>query len=344
MYSSLVRWLEQRSADQDAHTKRRVPFEWGLEWLGGVAGDDPRLALLDYGAHWLRNAREFFATERADHDVRVDAHTGRITFASPTQGPCAENNTAHAELFSCTGSKGAVLLLPHWGADLSSYRWLAAQFRRLGLTAVLVVLPFHEARQPPGCLGSEYFLSANIGRTLHAWRQAVLEVRVLIDWLSRQGVRRFGLVGNSSGSCVAYLTSLFEPRVSAVALSLIGGDLAFGVWTGISTEPIRRHLEPVVTIAELRRMWAPVSPVAQLSNGVLPVCPSLIVLADHDLTVTRECSGELVRGLADTAYRPTIERIPCGHYTLSRLPFSVIWMARVTTFIRARLSTRAKRR
>ena len=47
-------------------------------------------------------------------------------------------------------------------------------------------------------------MSANVGRTIAACRQAVADVRSCVDWLEQQGYQQIGVLGTSLGSCYAF--------------------------------------------------------------------------------------------------------------------------------------------
>ena len=74
-------------------------------------------------------------------------------------------------------------------------------------------MPYHEQRLPPDMKRADYMVSPNIGRTVHATRQAVLEVRQLVTWLKEQGYERIAVVGTSIGSCVTYLAFVHDPSI-----------------------------------------------------------------------------------------------------------------------------------
>ena len=106
-------------------------------------------------------------------------------------------------------------------------------------------------------------MSANIGRTISACRQAVVDIRCCLDWLEEQGYEHFGVLGTSLGSCYAFLASAHDARLRVNAFN--HASTAFGdvVWAGQSTRHIRQAVEEAgLTQERLRALWAAVSPVS----------------------------------------------------------------------------------
>ena len=110
---------------------------------------------------------------------------------------------------------------------------------RFGVTALRLSLPYHDQRRPAELERAEYIVSSNVGRTLHANRQAVLDAKRAIDWLASQGYDRIGVLGTSLGSCLSMLTMAHDPRVRAGAFNHISPYFADVVWRGLSTRHVR---------------------------------------------------------------------------------------------------------
>src|SRR5690606_20997295 len=96
---------------------------------------------------------------------------------------------------------------------------LARLLARMGISALRISLPYHDSRMPPHLTRADYIVSSNIARTVQVCRQAVLDARRAIDWLSQQGFERIGILGTSLGSCLSMLTTAHEPRIHAQALN-----------------------------------------------------------------------------------------------------------------------------
>ena len=109
--------------------------------------------------------------------------------------------------------KQAIVVLPQWNADGFSHNSLCTIFNRMGISALRLSMPYHDIRRPAELERSDYAVSANIGRTLSACRQAVVDIRCCVDWLEEQGYEHFGVLGTSLGSCYAFLASAHDARL-----------------------------------------------------------------------------------------------------------------------------------
>ena len=72
-----------------------------------------------------------------------------------------------------------------------------------GIAVLRLSLPHHDIRRPAEIHRADYAVSANIGRTMDAMRQGVVDVRCCLDWLESQGYNRLGIIGK--GRCLGSL-------------------------------------------------------------------------------------------------------------------------------------------
>jgi hypothetical protein len=325
-----------------AVSKDRVvrPFEWGLDWIetNGHAQDaTPEGILLDWASHAVADSTRFFETPDASHYTfrpGLDGATGAVSFQSALHTRYPENNTVHALYFRAeaktrrpvagTAREGrrAVLVLPQWNAGPDGHVGLCRLLNRFGLSALRLTLPYHDARRPAELNRADYIVSANVGRTVQACRQAVMDARRAIGWLAGQGYDRIGILGTSLGSCLSLLTAAHEPRVRAQALNHISPYFADVVWRGLSTTHVRAALEGSVSLDQLRRMWLPISPQAYLDR--IKDKKTLLVYAKYDLTFPVDLSRELVGEFQRRAIPHELAVLPCGHYSTGVSPFKFL--------------------
>ena len=74
-------------------------------------------------------------------------------------------------------------------------------------------MAYHAERMPAELERADYHVSSNIGRTIHASRQSIVDVRACLDWLEQQGYPRIGILGTSLGSCIAFIAAAHDARV-----------------------------------------------------------------------------------------------------------------------------------
>lgn len=316
-----TRWMhrwERRLTLRD-RDRRILPFDWGFEWIDSGETRSPD-ELRAYCRQMVEQSHSFFQPP-PQTDFAVEG-TG-LTFSSPTPGPITENNLARCRLFPADG-QNAVIVVPQWNADGASHLSLCRILQRLGLTAIRLTLPYHEQRRPQGMRRADYMVSPNLGRTLHATRQAVLEVRQIVQWLKQKGHRKIGIMGTSIGSCVSYLAFVHDPDINTGVFNHVSSYFADVVWTGLSTRYVRWGLEGFIKRDLLREIWAPLSPAYFIRLLESNPKPHLLMTATHDLTFIPELSEKVF-----TSYRQLslpVDRVdlPCGHYTTGRFPYKYL--------------------
>ena len=316
------RW-ERRLATADDNRVIR-PFEWGLDWVDGCerSAADAVGQLGSWAEHAVSNSEAFFALEPTD-DYELDGD--RLSFPSAVVTPHTANNTVHGRWFdeaSPRGRKRAVLVLPQWNADADGHVGLCRLLNRFGISALRLSLPYHDKRAPPELRRADYIVSANVGRTAQVCRQAVLDARRAIAWLSSRGYPSIGILGTSLGSCLSMLTAAHEPLVKAAALNHISPYFADVVWNGLSTAHVRQGLDGHIALEDLRKIWMPISPYPYLDR--LRGKRVLLVYARYDLTFPVDLSQRLVNEFRRRAIPHQLAVLPCGHYSIGVMPFK--WM------------------
>ena len=329
---------ERRLAAVDTNRVVR-PFDWGLDWLGlpPDSDDAPLARVLDWSATALQDSDQFYATApTSGYELTADV----LRFPSALDTPHPVNNTVVARVFRPepgrrTGPKRAVIVLPQWNANAQGHVGLCQLFARFGLTAVRLSLPYHDDRRPAELARSEYIVSANIGRTIRANQQAVLDVRRITDWLVNQGFERIGIMGTSLGSCLAMLAMSHDVRIRIGAFNHVSPFFADVVWQGLSTEHVRAGLEGHISLPDLRNCWMPISPWPFIDRvrgrGVL------LVYARYDLTFPVDLSRQFLAEFArrDVPHHTAV--LPCGHYTTAKAPFKYLDGYALTRFLVGRL-------
>jgi hypothetical protein len=256
-----------------------------------------------------------------------------LRFTSPERTPHAENDLVNARWYPAPEHKDpsrprqAIIVMPQWNADAFSHNSLCAVFNRMGISALRLSKPYHDIRRPAELERSDYAVSANIGRTISACRQAVVDIRCCIDWLETQGYEQFGVLGTSLGSCYAFLASAHDKRLRVNVFN--HASTAFGdvVWAGQSTRHIRQALEEAgLTQARLRALWSAISPVSHYERMASDEVAGrnkkvLLIYANYDLTFPKEYSLQVVEAFTRVGLNFEKRVLPCGHYTTGETPF-----------------------
>ncbi len=324
------KWLSQRD------TNRKVRnFEWGLEFVqDGAGAEDPKKFLLDHSRKVLADSDRYHAYSRVKDAHIQDRY---LTFTSPIPGVYPKNNTVHALYFPVQSNGRAVLVLPQWNSDLQGHQSLCRMLNYFGLSALRLSLPYHDLRMPDELERADYMLSPNLGRTLQAVRQAVVDSRAALDWLETQGYTKFAILGTSLGSCVALITIAHDPRIKLSIQNHVSPYFADVVWEGISTQHVRRGLEGNVTLEELRDIWMPISPKAYFRKLKGTGQQSLLVHALYDYSFLPRLSREVLQDYRELGIPHSIRTLMCGHYTSGVFPFNIYLGYTMCRYIRRNL-------
>ncbi len=172
-----------------------------------------------------------------------------VTYPSLVQTPYAVNNTVTAYLFMPTspGPHPAMVVLHEWNPSSTKSGFLLCRaVARAQVAALMVVEPYSLNRTPHDAdKGDARILSGNLPHMVGALRQAVLDARRGLDYLSKRpdiDPTRMGAAGISLGGILTGLVAGVDPRVK-VALTLVGGaDFPKDLWGGPLTRPFRQQI------------------------------------------------------------------------------------------------------
>jgi len=282
---------------------------------------------------------ETLARDAAIKQLAEDGRLARaqfLRFTSPERTPYPENDLASARWYPAPAHKDparpkqAIVVLPQWNADGFSHNSLCTMFNRMGVSALRLSKPYHDIRRPEELERADYAVSANVGRTISACRQAVVDIRCCLDWLEEQGYEHFGVLGTSLGSCYGYLASAHDPRLRVNAFNHASTSFGDVVWTGQSTRHIRQAVEDAgLTQQRLRDLWSAVSPVSYYERFKSAEANAagknvLVVYANYDLTFPKEYSLQVVEAFRRDKIRFEARVLPCGHYTTGETPYKFL--------------------
>ena len=335
MLSEVFHAWERRLAA--ASTNRVIrPFEWGLDWIdanlqAGPSGPRAAAHLEAWADRMVAESEEFYAHPPCS-DYDLDGEW--LSYPSTVRTPHPENNIVRARYFpeaSVAGRRRAVIVLPQWNCDPDGHVGLCRLLNRFKISALRLSLPYHDDRRPANLQRADYIVSANVGRTAQVCRQAVLDARRGIAWLASQGYESIGILGTSLGSCLAMLTAAHEPLVRAAALNHISPFFADVVWSGLSTNHVRQGLDGHIELAQLRRIWMPISPFPFLDR--VRDKRLLLIYARYDLTFPVDLSKMLVNEFRRRGIEHELAVLPCGHYSTGVTPFKWLDGLKLSRFL-----------
>jgi hypothetical protein len=340
----LIRARERHLSQRETNRIVR-PFEWGLSFITEHAnGDDPRHLLRQHARQALAASADFYATTPIK-DYHLDGQ--HLTWTSAVETPSPENNTVRAHFFPAAVSRQspslerrpAVVILPQWNAQPESHMELCRLLNRLGIAALRVTLPYHEARRPAELERADHLVSSNIGRTIQSVRQAVLDARAAVRWLIEEhGYNRIGIIGTSIGSCTAFLAYAHEEQIDVGVFNHVSGYFADVVWRGISTRHVRAGFGDEVTLEELREFWLPISPLPYIARLLqIRARPMRFIAARHDLTFPVDLSRDVIAETRRAGLPLDVAWLPCGHYTSGERPWVYLDGWKIASFFKKHL-------
>ena len=253
-----------------------------------------------------------------------------LRFTSAVRTPHAENDEVNARWYPAehkdnSKPRQAMIVMPQWNADAFSHNALCELFNRFGISCLRLSKPYHDTRRPAELARSDYAVSANVGRTISACRQAVVDIRSCMDWLESQGYQQFGVLGTSLGSCYAFIAAAMDARLRVCAFNHASTWFGDVVWTGQSTRHIRAAFERAgLTQEQVRELLLAVSPMAYMDAFAATPKKALVVYAPYDLTFRVEFSREVLRNFSERGIDFEAKVLPCGHYTTGEWPYKYL--------------------
>lgn len=363
------KWMhdwEYRLTTRDTNRIVR-PFEWGLEWTkawpvvnGHRPGSDPAEIeeyFLDLNQQIVSRSDEFYGYEKpsdfrleqrqirvhgtgsnanhAEDDRKYEGKFGTfLRFTSPVKTGFAENDIANARWFPAqSGGKRAIIVMPQWNSDAISHNAFGRLFNMMGLSMLRLSMPFHDIRMPAELSRADYAVSSNMGRTITAARQGIIDIRCCLDWLQDQGYSEFGVLGTSLGSCYAFIASAHDERLKVNVFNHASTYFGDVVWTGHSTRHIRAGIQEVLDQDRLRSALLGISPMVFFDKFERWQKNSLMIYTKYDQTflpeLSEEIAAEFQRGKSETK----VVCLPCGHYTLGETPYKYMDAYTICRFV-----------
>lgn len=199
-------------------------------------------------AQWLEthgtlSRDDFFSATGRLETVRDDER--HLIWRSRRPSGYERNDTARADIYLCEqGWKAPTVLMLHalMSASDAGYRLWAAKFNRQGWNACFVHLPYHYSRRPPRYWNGELAITCDVIRTGEGLRQAVVDLRDLMNMLRVKGSPGFGLWAMSYGGWVGGLLVSLEQDLRFAVLMEPIVDVDHAIWTSPAGGALRYHL------------------------------------------------------------------------------------------------------
>ena len=328
-YSWLDSWDEQRARSGEVN---KISSKFVVDTDRAFIGGGPSITDFCEHAERATGDPEFFVEPSGSVSDFMRVEDG-IEFTSGLLSGVVANDLANAKITEGGSLGRALVVFHHWNATKRQSK-LAKFLAKRGVTVVEMSMPYHFERSRPESDYADYMLSANLGRTLHSVRQAVIDGRKLIRWLKSEGYGEVSVMGMSLGSWVAGLIAAHDANVSKASLFLTGGSLAEMVWTGRATRAIRESFHTEISLEELERAWSPLNLQNYAAEFARPGLNLQVVLAQRDTVVLPSISEQFLDRLDAAAVDYDLRRINCGHYSLALPPHILIAGSKLYSLIR----------
>jgi dienelactone hydrolase len=312
---------ERRLVTESADLKTAGEARIGLDSLDQNAGPGNLAGLLGFVDAACADPARFFSAA-CPTDFRLDGR--ELSYSSLCHDPLDHpNRTARGRVHHSRGRDRAIVLLPFWNAERADISRFGALLARSGIGCVQLSLPYHDQRQTPGRGFAHEMVSENLGLTIQASRQAVIDARAALTWLEASGYRRLGVVGMSIGSSIASIVAALDERVKAAAFLLMADDFAGVAWTGSATRHVRESLERRFTRDDVAAAWRIISPHSHAPALAARLESVLIVSGALDTVFLPPLTRAYVERLREAGLVSRWKRYGCGHYTLGMLPYAL---------------------
>ena len=303
-----------------------------IEWLRALAVDGGMCALMNFvqARHRLNRdshalmADYVTASERlspsqfydhagaSERPVLPSENGASVAWSSPITTNYSKNDVARVQYFpSEKGWTAPTVLMLHAlmsAADIGYRRW-AARFNALGWNACFLHLPFHYSRVPPGFWNGELAMTSDLVRNAQGLRQAVMEVRQLINLLREAGSSGVGLLGTSYGAWVAALTCTVEADLKFAALMAPIVNVDHALWRCPASLTMRYQLRKAGIGPNLVARHFHLSSPSHMSS-LLPVDRIVFAAGEYDLVAPAADIIALHRRWKGSG----LIRVPQGHF------------------------------
>jgi dienelactone hydrolase len=247
-----------------------------------------------------------------------DQRSNAFLLRSPVRQHHVSNEWVRVATHEVEGARGALVLVHGLFEDNRAlYRFLIDELNRLHYSVYSTTLPYHYERVPSDSrFSGEFFLSADLVRTIHAFESAVAELESCQIWLREQQTCPLFTVGFSMGATVALAHAARQKRTNGIVAINPAAGISSAIWTSPLCEPIQRDL-CACGLNELT-----------VSPYLLPLCPLhegldlrisariLMIRALYD-QVTQQSQYD---ALAQLLPRANVLKYKAGHLNTLRVP------------------------
>ena len=171
------------------------------------------------------------------------------------------------------------------------------------------VLPFHMERSPDTSLYSgEYFVSADVSRTLKSEQQAVCDIRALISYIKAEKKGKVIIIGLSLGGITTNLLSEVEENIDVLISLFYANDLSYTIFETEAGKYMKKDfLKNNFNYSLLKKSWEVINP--SLRKPIIDFNDILLVSGKFDKYVINKDTDTLWKNWG----KPKRYIYSCGH-------------------------------
>jgi dienelactone hydrolase len=246
---------------------------------------------------------EFEAWREVDRSEFFNEYS--VSYTSSITTGIENNDAVRLRVVMPTDTFGpvpVVVLLHYWGArDVSLERTIARRLAGSGIASVIVPLPYHLDRTPPGMFSGEMAIEPDMVKLQNTMWQGVQDVRRAVDWIESRtefDKTKIGIAGTSLGALVSALAFAVEPRFAASCYLLGGADIAHILWHSSRVVSQREELRRQgYTEGRVRQELAGIEPLNYLVKTDMR--PAYVIAAKFDTVVPPSDAEKLIGALGN---------------------------------------------
>lgn len=237
---------------------------------------------------------------------------GKLKFLSQIEnGVCNKDSIFYYRMCRETDSDINIIFIHGWRSDSLDrlHKVFLNSFIERKYNVYSYVLPFHMERASNESLYSgEYFVSADVVRTLKSVQQAVSDIRALIKYIKTLRKEKVIIIGLSLGGIISNLLAETEENIDVLISLFYANDLAFTVFETEAGKYIKKDfLKNDFSYSLLKRSWAIINP--SLRKPVLELDKILLVSGKYDKYVLNKDTDVLWENWE----KPERYMYNCGH-------------------------------
>ena len=238
--------------------------------------------------------------------------TGKIIFLSEVKNGYSNKNAIFHYRKNLIADNNINIIFVHgWRAD-NLYRLgkvFLDSFMERNYNIYNYVLPFHMERSPETSLYSgEYYVSADVSRTLKSEQQSVSDIRALISYIKAEKKSDIIIIGLSLGGITTNLLSEVEENIDVLISLFYANDLSYTIFETEAGKYIKKDfVKNNFSYSLLKKSWKVINP--SLRKPKIDLNKILLVSGKYDKYVIDKDTDTLWKNWG----KPKRYMYGCGH-------------------------------